>query len=110
MDAAQSAFAAAAVAYLAAGQEAAAIDACQRGLELGPSSPALHLQLTRAYLALGWRSRAVAKLVLLDRLLEIDGDRNWRVAVASLASTRLAGEPELAGIIGGGAARGSDPA
>jgi tetratricopeptide (TPR) repeat protein len=100
-DAAQAAFAAAAVAYLAAGMEAAAIDVCQRGLQLGPTAPALHLQLTRAYLALGWRPRALAKLRLLDRLLEIDGDRTWRLALADVArSGGLAGEPELAGIMG----------
>jgi predicted Zn-dependent protease len=104
------AFAAAAVAYLAAGKEAAAIDACHRGLQLGPSAPALHLQLARAYLALGWRPRAVAKLILLDRLLEIDGDRTWRVALADLATARLADEPELAGIVAAGADRGPSPA
>jgi tetratricopeptide (TPR) repeat protein len=102
-DAAQAAFAAAAVAYLSAGMEAAAIEVCQRGLQLGPTAPALHLQLTRAYLALGWRPRALAKLRLLDRLLEIDGDRTWRLALADLArSGGLAEEPELAGIVSAG--------
>jgi tetratricopeptide (TPR) repeat protein len=104
-DEAQAAFAAASMAYLAAGKEAAAIDACHRGLRLGLLAPSLHLQLAHAYLALGWRPRAVAKLVLLDRLLEIDGERIWRVALADLATARLADEPELADIVAAGANR-----
>jgi hypothetical protein len=110
-DAAQAAFARAAAAYLAAGMEAAAIDACQRGLQLGLTAPALHLQLSRAYLAMGWRPRAVAKLHLLDRLLEIDGDQTWRLVLADVArDAGLADEPELAEIIGSAAERGAQGA
>jgi len=98
-------FADAAAAYLAAGHEVAAIDACQRGLGLGPMEPALHLQLARVYLELGWTQRAVSKLVLLDRLLQMDGDRLWRAELAGLAAERLPDEPALAGIIGADASR-----
>jgi tetratricopeptide (TPR) repeat protein len=89
-------YVAAAVAHLAAGEPAAAFDACQRGLEVAPGAPALHVELARLYLARGWHERAVEKLLLLDRLLEIDGDRVGRAAAAELIRHRLADEPRLA--------------
>ncbi len=89
-------YVAAAVAHLAAGEPAAAFDACQRGLEVAPGAPALHVELARLYLARGWHERAVEKLLLLDRLLEIDGDLAGRAAAADLIRHRLADEPRLA--------------
>ncbi|KRT63190.1 MAG: hypothetical protein XU10_C0014G0047 [Chloroflexi bacterium CSP1-4] len=89
-------YVAAAVAHLAAGEPAAAFDACQRGLEVLPGAPALHVELARLYLARGWHERAVEKLLLLDRLLEIDGDRAGRAAAAELVRRHLADEPRLA--------------
>lgn len=93
-------YVAAALAHLAAGEPAAAFDACQRGLEVAPGAPALHVELARLYLASGWRERAVEKLLLLDRLMEIDGDRAGRAAAAELVRQRLADEPRLADLAG----------
>jgi Tfp pilus assembly protein PilF len=92
-------YVAAAAAHLEAGAAAAAFDACERGLEIAPGAPALHVALARLYLSRGWRERAVDKLQLLDRLLEIDGDVDGRALAAELARGRLADAPQLAALI-----------
>src|SRR4029079_17534701 len=59
---------AAAAGYRAGDQPGAAIDACSVALAVRPDDPAVHLALADLYLDRGWRTPAVEKLMLLDRL------------------------------------------
>jgi tetratricopeptide (TPR) repeat protein len=90
------AYAAAAAAYLAANAPDAALDVCQQALRMAPDAPAVHLMLARVYLARGWNERAVEKLVLLARLLELDDATDARAELSALASDYAAAEPRLA--------------
>jgi tetratricopeptide (TPR) repeat protein len=83
--AALSAFLEAAEAYLGADAPSAAEDACQRALVLAPASPDVHLAFVRLYLAAGTRDLAADKLVLLERLLELDAGPDARNHVLSIA-------------------------
>ena len=65
---------AAAVAHQAAGRFAAALDACYGALAVAPSDTDLHLALVDLYMSHGWRAPAAEKLLLLGRLIELDGD------------------------------------
>lgn len=107
VDAAVTGYVAAAEGYLAADAPDAALDACQRGLQAAPDSPSVHLTLARVYLARGWRERAVEKLVLLDRLLELDGAMEPRRELAALARQHVGAEPRLEPLVAAGTA-GSD--
>ena len=55
------------------GQLDAALDACQRALGVSLGAPAAHLQMARIYFQRGWRDRGVERLLLLARLLTLDG-------------------------------------
>lgn len=103
LDDALAGYVAAAAAHREAGHAAAGFDSCQRGLALAPGSPALHVELASLYLASGWRERAVEKLALLDRLLEIDGDEAGRAAAAAFVRRRLPDEPQLTALAAIGA-------
>jgi len=89
-------YAAAAAAFQLGGQSAAAFDACQRGLEAAPGAAVVHVELTRLYLARGWRDRAADKLILLDRLMLVAGDDDGHLAAVALAHATLADEPRVA--------------
>jgi tetratricopeptide (TPR) repeat protein len=90
------AYATAATAFQVSGESAAAFDACQRGLEAAPGSAIVHVELTRLYLARGWRDRAAEKLLLLDRLMVVAGDVDGHAAAVDLARSALADEPRVA--------------
>ncbi|MGZ3632144.1 MAG: tetratricopeptide repeat protein [Candidatus Limnocylindrales bacterium] len=94
-------------AYARAGAPEAALEVCQRGLEISPDAPAVHLALARLYLARGWRERAVEKLVLLDRLLTLEPAPAARRALTALAAGHAASDPRLAALASatGGQAR-----
>ena len=82
--------------YAAAGAIDGALDACQHALTVAPGAAEVHLALARLYLQRGWRDRAVEKLLLLDRLLELDGAEGSRERVAALAAEHVPDEPRLA--------------
>ncbi len=86
--------------YLARSETDAASDACQRALALAPGSPAVHLAMVRTYLACGWRERAVERLLLLDRLLELDQDAKSRAALIATCAANRELDPRLAAIAG----------
>ena len=94
----------AARAYAAAGAIDGALDACQHALTVAPGAAEVHLALARLYFQRGWRDRAVEKLFLLDRLLELDGAEGSRERVGALAAEHVADEPRLASV-----ARGQRP-
>jgi tetratricopeptide (TPR) repeat protein len=86
----------AAVAY---GQESAidaGLDACQQALALSPGSPDVHLTLARLYFVRGWQDRAAEKLVLLDRLLGLDGPNGWQQPLAELVAAHASEDHRLA--------------
>ena len=78
----------------AAGQLHAAIDACYLALATNPSDADLHLALAELYLDRGWKTVAADKLVLLARLLELDGDTLAHERLCGLAA-RLPDDPRL---------------
>lgn len=80
-----------------AGQLHAAIDACYLALATNPSDAELHLTLAELYLDRGWKSVAADKLVLLARLLDLDGDAASRDQLCALAA-RLPDDPRLAAV------------
>jgi tetratricopeptide (TPR) repeat protein len=86
---------AAAVGHRAAGQPAAAIDACYVALWACPDDPDLHLTLAEVYLDRGWRALATDKLVLLGRLADLSDDTTTRTRLCRLAAERLPDEPRL---------------
>lgn len=88
----------AARAYAAAGAIDGALDACQQALTVAPGAAEVHLALARLYFRRGWRDRAVEKLLLLDRLLELEGAEGPRESLAWLANEHLPEEPRLAGV------------
>ena len=91
-------FVAAADLYLALSETDAASDACQRALALAPGSPAVHLAMVRTYLVCGWRERAVERLLLLDRLLQLDDDPTARAALVATCAANRELDPRLAAI------------
>lgn len=110
VDDALAGYVAAAESYLAAGATDAALDACQRGLRAAPDAASVHLTLAKVYLARGWRERAVEKLLLLDRLLELDGAVEARRELSELARQHVAAEPGLEPLAAGTTGRdGPDP-
>jgi tetratricopeptide (TPR) repeat protein len=92
------AYVAAARAYAAAGAIDGALDACQQALTVAPGAAEVHLALARLYFRRGWRDRAVEKLLLLDRLLDLEGAEAPRASLASLANEHLPDEPRLASV------------
>lgn len=94
-------------AYARAEAPEAALEVCQRALEVGPDAPAVHLALARLYFARNWRERAVEKVVLIDRLLDLQPAPAARRELAALAAAYEAQDPRLAAIAGtsGGTSR-----
>lgn len=90
----------AAAGHRATGHAAAAIDVCYIALAGTPAASDLHLTLAELYLDRGWRTTAIDKLLLLDRLAVLVDDASTRERVASVVATRLADEPRLAALHG----------
>ena len=67
-----------------AGHHDAALDACLRALALDSSSPRIHLEIARAWLARGWPDRAAQRLQLLERLLALQPDKQVAAAAREL--------------------------
>jgi tetratricopeptide (TPR) repeat protein len=89
---------AAARAHAAAGRRNAALDACYLALAVAPADPELHLALVEIYLAGGWVTPAVDKLLLLDRLVALTGERAARERLAAFVEEHLPDEPRLAAL------------
>ena len=66
-----------------AGNRDAALDACYRGLLVGPDDLGLHLALVELYADRGWTALATEKLDLLERIAVLDGDPEARTRVAA---------------------------
>ena len=80
------------------GRTAAALDACYAALMVAPGSPDLHLQLATIYLDLGWTARAADKLMLLGRLITLDGDMPARERLCAIVAASFPGDQRLAGL------------
>jgi tetratricopeptide (TPR) repeat protein len=89
---------AAAKAHRAAGRVDAAIDACYLGLAVAPGDTSVHLALAELYLERGWQAPAVEKLLLLGRLVDLDGDAELRARVCAIVDARFADDPRLAAL------------
>lgn len=89
----------AAAAYGRAEHIDAGLDACQRALSISPGDTAVHLALARLYFERGWRDRAVEKLVLLERLVDIEPHEETRVQLVALARERAADDPRLTHVL-----------
>jgi tetratricopeptide (TPR) repeat protein len=90
----------AAAAYSRAERSDAAIDACLRALSIAPGDPHVHLTLARLYFERGWRERAVEKLVLLERLVDVAPHEEARIQLLALVSDRAPDDPRLAHVMG----------
>ena len=88
----------AAAGHRSLGQLHAAIDACYEALAFAPADPDIHLALAALYLDRGWRTLAADKLVLLGRLVQLNGDNATRARLCYLAATRFPDDPRLAAI------------
>jgi tetratricopeptide (TPR) repeat protein len=73
------------------GRSAAAFEACLAALAIAPADADVHLAVARVRLALGWRRRAIDGLVLLARLVELDGDAAGRDRLGDLIVGELRG-------------------
>ena len=78
----------------------AAFDSCQQALLASPGAPRVHLELSRLYLRQGWADKAVERLALLRRLLELEPDPELSTALHSLARLHSAEDPRLAALGG----------
>ncbi len=67
-----------------AGHHDASLDACLRALSLDSSAPRVHLEIARAWMARGWHERAQERLRLLDRLLDLQPDKQVAAAAREL--------------------------
>lgn len=76
----------------------AGLDACHEALTLAPGSPDVHLTMAGLYFDRGWQQRAADKLVLLDRLLQLQEPDGWRDRLLTLASEHEAADPRLAAL------------
>jgi tetratricopeptide (TPR) repeat protein len=85
-------------AHGAAGRHAAALDACYQALAIAPSHPDVHLILIDLYIARGWRSPAIDKLVLLARLVDLDADATARDRLCKIVAEWFPAEPRLAAL------------
>jgi tetratricopeptide (TPR) repeat protein len=94
-DAARTHCLAAAMAHQAAHRIDAAIDACYLGLSIVPDDAALHLVLAELYVERGWRGPAAEKLLLLGRLVELDGNPAARERLCALVGARFSDDPRL---------------
>jgi tetratricopeptide (TPR) repeat protein len=92
-------YAEAAAAFALAHRSDAALDACQRALSIAPGAPAIHLVLARLYFERGWRDRAIEKLLLLERLMDVEPHEDARAGLVELAREHGADESRLAHIV-----------
>jgi hypothetical protein len=97
-DAARGAYVTAATALGEAGLLTAALDACYIALGLGPQDPAPQLALAELYIQLGWAGRAADKLVLLGRLVDLDGDAAARERLCLIADAHFPDDLRLAAL------------
>jgi tetratricopeptide (TPR) repeat protein len=74
------------------------LDACLRALHVAPGAPMVHLQMVRVYLERGWHALAAERLVLLDRLLQLDPDPGVRDEWRRLVATHRDAVPGLASL------------
>jgi tetratricopeptide (TPR) repeat protein len=95
-------FVEAAAAFAAGGSVDAAIDACQHALTAAPGSAAAHLWLARLYFERGWNDRAIEKVLLLQRLLDLEPDDEVREGMLALAREHSDEEPSLAAVTAAG--------
>jgi tetratricopeptide (TPR) repeat protein len=86
----------AARAHRAAGRINAALDACYLALGLNPFDFELHVLLTELYLEHGWRAPAAEKLLLLGRVVELDGDDPGRDRICAIATEQFPEDERLA--------------
>lgn len=100
----------AARAYADAGQPDAALESAQRALLAAPSSPRVHLEMSRLYIRRGWIDRAAERLVLIDRLLELEPDAVLRRHVRDLAAAHGSSHPRLAVLAASRGPEASPPA
>jgi tetratricopeptide (TPR) repeat protein len=100
---------AAAAEYQSLGHLDAALDACTRALIVAAGAPGIHLRMARIYFQLGWSELGAERLVLLDRLLQLDDDRAARDELAQLAAQHAAAAPSLMAIAAGAGAGPATP-
>jgi tetratricopeptide (TPR) repeat protein len=89
---------AAARAYAEEGRSEAALEAVHRLLTRHPGDMEVHLLLVDLYVARNWDPLAVDKLVLLERLANLDGDTDTHERLCSIAARSFPDEPRLAAI------------
>jgi hypothetical protein len=80
------------------GRLLAALDACYLALAIAPADAELHLILAELYDERGWSLQAVDKLVLLARLLDLEGDQATRQRLCQLVAARFGSDPRLTAI------------
>lgn len=85
-------------AYSDEGHLDAALDACQAALTLSCGATRIHLEMVRLYFRLGWQDKAVERLLLLDRLLELSPEPTAGQQLLELARRHSASDVRLAGI------------
>jgi len=84
--------------HLAAHRLEAALDACYQALAIAPAATDIHLALVEAYAARGWFAPAQEKLLLLARLLDLDGDEAGRERLCAVVAARFPDDPRLAAL------------
>lgn len=81
--------------HAAAGHLDAALDACQRALTVASGDVRVHLEMAALYFVRGWSDRAVERLMLLNRLLELEPDDDVRRGLAELAAQHIGADSRL---------------
>jgi len=97
-EAAIDAFLAESAEHAAAKHYDAALDASMAALAVEPSSPRVHLQMTRLYFQRGWTDKGVERALLLDRLLTLDPDPAIHGQLRELAAANAAADERLAAL------------
>ena len=95
-DAARAGLVAAARAHSSAGETDAALESCYLALSFAPDDLETHLTLVDLYLARGWRGPAADKIVLLARLIDLEGDTSARERLCTMLAERFPGDARLA--------------
>ncbi|MFN8622250.1 MAG: hypothetical protein U0869_16080 [Chloroflexota bacterium] len=87
--------------YQSSGELEAALDACYRALIVAAGAPGIHLRMAAIYFQRGWLDHGVERLVLLDRLLQLDDDPPARAELMRMAAQHASAGPALAALAGG---------